>query len=136
MTRFEGHQKRINKSAEQVYTYLSDFNNFEHSVPKEHVENWQSTEDSCSFSLKGIGEVAMEIVERKPFKLIKLTNVKDSKFNFNFWIQLKEIAPDDTHRKLTMNVELNAMMKMVAKKPLNKFIVTLTDQIVEVFNRQ
>ncbi len=136
MTRFEGHQRSINKPAELVYNYLSDFNNFEHSIPKDQVENWQSTQDSCSFNLKGIGEVAMEIVERQPNKLVKLSNAGSSKFSFNFWIQLKQTGPDDTRLKLTMDVELNAMMKMVAKKPLTKFITTLTDQIADVFNKQ
>ena len=134
MTRFEGHQKQINKPAEVIFNYLSNFNNFENSIPADKIENWQSNEDSCSFSLKGIGDIALIIDEKQPFNLVKVVNAHDSKHEFKFWIQLNEIGDNDTRMKLTFDVKLNAMMKMVAKKPIQEFITKFTDQIGDSFN--
>ncbi len=136
MTRFEGHQRKINKPAEQIFSFLSDFNNFESAIPKDKVNNWQSTEDTCSFSVPGVGNMAMQIVEKVPFKLIKIQNQASASNEFKLWIQLKQIDDFDTRIKITFEVQLNAMLKMVAKKPLQNFIETLTNQITDSFNQR
>ena len=135
MTRFEGHQRQINKPAEVIFNFLSNFNNFQHSIPPDKIENWVSDEDSCSFSLKGIGQMSLAIEEKQPFKLIKIKNAQESKYEFKFWIQLKQLEDFDTRIKLTFEVNLNPMIKLMAKKPLQEFITKLTDQIADSFNR-
>ena len=135
MTRFEGHQRKINKPAEVVYNFLSNFNNFQQAIPADKIENWQSDEDSCFFTLKGIGDMALVMDEKKPYSIIKIKNAEESKYEFMFWVQLKQLDDMDTRLKLTFDVKLNAMIKMVAKKPLQDFITKLTDQIAESFNR-
>ena len=135
MTRFESHQRKINKPAEVIFNFISDFNNFQQAIPADKVEDWVSDSDSCSFSVKGIGKVALRIEERTPFKLIKIVNDTDTKHEFKLWFQIKQINPADTRIKITLDVKLSAMVKMVAKKPLQNFITTLIDQIADGFNR-
>jgi len=134
MTRFESHQRRINKPAENIYSFLSDFNNFKQAIPAGKVEDWISDSDTCSFSVKGVGKVSLKIAERVPHKLIKIVNDADTKHEFKLWFQLKQIETT-THIKITMDVKLNAMIKMVAKKPLQNFVTTLVDQIADGYNR-
>ncbi len=122
MTRFEGHQQSIKKPAEVIYSFLSDFNNFQKAIPQDKVQNWQATSDTCSFTVPGVGEMAMQIAEKQEFKLIKIENQSGAKNEFMLWFQLKSISNEDTRIKITFDVQLNAMMKMVAKKPLQKFI--------------
>ena len=136
MTRFEGHQRKINKPAEVIYTFLSDFNNFQAAIPQDKVSNWQATTDNCSFEVAGIGEMAMQMVEKNPHSLIKIENQSGAKNEFKLWIQLKQVDESDTRIKVTFDVQLNAMLKMVAKKPLQTFVGTLTDQLADSFNRQ
>jgi carbon monoxide dehydrogenase subunit G len=136
MTRFESHQRKINKSAEVIFSFLSDFNNFQSAIPQDKVSNWESTTDTCSFEVSGVGEMAMHIVEKKEFSLIKIENQTNAKNEFKLWVQLKQMDEQDTRIKLTFDVQLNAMVKMVAKKPLQNFITTLTDRIADSFNQQ
>ncbi len=136
MTRFESHQRKINKPAEVIFTFLSDFNNFRQAIPADKVEDWISDSDTCSFSVKGVGKVALRMMERTPYKLIKIVNDKGTKHEFKVWFQLKQIDASDTRIRIILDAKLPAMVKMVAKKPLQKFVTTLIDQIADGFNNQ
>jgi hypothetical protein len=118
----------IKNSEENIYNYLSDFNNFEHLIPKDKVKSWESTEESCTFEVDGVGKIGLKIIDKEPYKTIKFSSL-DSKFDFLFWIQLKQIEERDTKVKLTLKAELNPMFQMMAKNPLQKFINLLVEQI-------
>lgn len=122
MTTFESRIGKIQSSQEKVFNFLSDFNNFKQFIPGDKVNDWKSDTDSCSFKVSGIGEVGLEIIEKNPFELIKITGNGMASVEFFLWIQLKEPIDNDTRVKLTMKAELNPMMKMVASKPLKNFL--------------
>lgn len=131
-TKIESKVGKINGSAERVYNFLSNFNNFSRLVPPDKVKDWEADESHCHFTIEGIGEAGLQIIEKEPFSLIKITGEEGSKLNFFFWIQLKETEPNDTRIKLTINADLNPMVKMMATKPLQNFVDTLIDQLEKV----
>ena len=57
--------KSISASQEDVYTFLSDLNNLEKLMP-EQVINWKSSQDDCSFTIKGMADMTLNIVEKTP----------------------------------------------------------------------
>ncbi len=128
-TKFESKIGQIASTPERIYNFLSNFNNFKNLVPPDKVKNWQSGEDWCRFEVDMIGQAGMRIVEKEPYKTIKIVGEEGSKFDFGFWIQLKEAAPYQTHIKLTMKVDLNPMMKIMASKPIQNMLDTLVDQV-------
>jgi len=128
-TKIESRTGKINGLTESVYNFLSNFNNFKNLIPPDKVKNWKSTEDSCHFTVDGIGETGIRIIEKQPFSLIKISGEEGSKFNFFFWIQLKEVAPYDTRIKLVLKADLNPMLKIMATKPLQTFLDTLVSQL-------
>lgn len=132
MTTIESRIGKINSSEEKIYNLLSKFDNFNNFIPQDKVNNYVATEDTCNFTIDKIGDFGMRIIERQPFSLIKIMNDGKGPFNFNFWIQLKKVAENDTRVKLTIKAELNAMLKMVAKKPLTNFVNTLVDKLEEM----
>ncbi|MBA7517628.1 hypothetical protein ES705_09682 [subsurface metagenome] len=120
---------RIESSDERIYNFLTDFNNFKNLIPEDKVSNWQSDENSCRFTVSPIGETGVKVIEKDPFKLIKLSSIDENKYNFIFWVQLKQVAENDTHIKLTLQTDINPMMQMMAKKPLQEFLDKLVDQL-------
>ena len=132
-TKIESKIGKIESSSEKVYTFLSDFNNFENLVPADKIQNWQSTKDSCSFDVSGVGKFGMKIIEKDPFSTIKISNDENVPFNFFFWVQLKEIEEKKTGIKITIKAQLNPMLKMVAQKPLQQMIDTIVDQLSAKF---
>jgi carbon monoxide dehydrogenase subunit G len=131
-TKIESKIGNINGSSERVYTFLSNFNNFKNLVPPEKVKEWQSTEDTCHFKVDGIGETGLRIIEKKPYSTIKIAGEEGSKFDFYFWIQLKEPSVNNTKIKLTIKADLNPMLKMMASKPLQTFADALVDQLEKI----
>jgi carbon monoxide dehydrogenase subunit G len=121
----------IPQSDERIYNFLSNFDNFRHLIPVDKVKDWQSDETSCSFTIHPIGRTGVKIIEKVPFKLIRLTSLEESNFNFIFQVQLKPTDENNTHIKLTLEVEINAMLEMMARKPLQEFLDKLVDQLAK-----
>ena len=120
---------KIENTDERVYNFLTDFNNFKHLIPADKIKNWQSDETSCSFTIDPIGNTGVKVIEKEPYKLIKLTNLEESKMDFTFWVQLKMLSETDTRIKLTLEANLNPMIQAMAKKPLQEFLDKLVDQL-------
>ena len=122
---------KILYSDEIIYRFLSDFNNFKALVPADKVKNWSASEDHCHFSVAGMGETGLRIIERIPYKLIKVTTETGSTLSFLMWIQLKKFAEHETHIKITVKADLNPMLSPIVKGPLKTFADSLIDKMEE-----
>lgn len=129
MTKFENDIKTALHDEEKIFSFISDFNNFEDLIPKDKVKDWQSTQESCRFKVDGIGEAGLKIVDREPFKAVKYSTDGKVPFNFYLWVQLKQVNENETRIKLTIKADLNAMMKMMVSKHVKKFLNMLGDAI-------
>ncbi len=129
MTKFESDIKKAPYSSETIFNFLSDFDHFGEVIPKDKISNWHSEGDSCRFTIDPVGEVGLRIIEKEEFGTIKYTAEGKTPFNFFLWIQLKEVDADDTRIKLTIKADMNPMIKMMASKPVKKFLDVLSDGI-------
>ncbi|MDR0686357.1 MAG: SRPBCC family protein [Dysgonamonadaceae bacterium] len=131
MTEFVSEIKQVPYGEQAVFEVLSDLNNLSKirdSIPKQTdmVKDFEFDSDSCSFSVDPVGKVRFSIVEREPYKTIKFTADK-TPIGVNFWIQLKEAAPDVTKIKLTIRAELNPFIKPMVSKPLQEGVNRIAD---------
>ena len=132
MTRIESNVTPVQKSAGEVFAFLSDFNNFQSLMP-EQVVDWESTPDECSFKIQGMATLGMKIIEKTPNNLIKITS--NGKVPFNFFLTC-QITEDGSNSKvqLAFDAELNAMMKMMAVKPLTNFLNLLAGKLSQIMS--
>ncbi len=133
MEKYESKQQQIRRPAAQVYTLLSDFSNFTPAL-RDRVEEWQATQESCSFRVKGIS-VRLRIVDRVPDSLVKITGDENAPLDFTLWFQFKELAPDDTRMRIVLHVELNMVMRMMIGSKIQGAIDEMARQIADTFNR-
>jgi len=131
-TKFESRVGKINKGEQQVYNFISNFNNFKQFIPEDKVNDFQSNEDNCKFKVSGIGEVGLKIVEKLPTNMIKITGEGMANQSFVFWVQLKSISINDTRIKLTIKTDMNPMLKMMASRPLQNFLDKLVDAMEQM----
>lgn len=138
MSKYTSKIGKINKPDELIYNFLTDFNNLKSVIPQDKVKDFEATEDTCKFSIDGVGQAGLKIIEKEPHKLIKITSDGKSPFSFFFWIQLKTIEDSEntTAIRLTIDANLNPMMKMMIGKHLQKGIDSIVDQIVIFFNEK
>ncbi len=132
MERYESKQVQIRRPAAFVYELLADFTHLT-PVVEGKADDWQATEDRCSFKVKGI-PLALRMVERQPGKLIKVTGEEGGPMDFTLWIQLAEAAEADTRMRIVLDVELNMMMKMMVGSKLAGAVDQIAEQIAQGFN--
>lgn len=114
-----------------LFAFLTDLRNLESYIPTGKVKDWEAEEEWCSFSIPKIGAMTLRIVEKNPYKLIKVEpEGGGSPFSFKFFIQTKGVSEFDTRIKLTLRAELNMMMKTMFQGQLKKGL----DQIIDTLS--
>jgi carbon monoxide dehydrogenase subunit G len=120
---------KILRPAEEIYSLLSDFTKIAPLIPKEHINNFHATQDSCTFEIEKYGSMEIRIVNREPFALIKYSGGENTPMQFNFWIQLKEVVWGDSRIKLTLKAEVPKVMQFMIKGKIEKALNDLVDKI-------
>ena len=131
-SKFESRVGKVNANEDVIYNFISNFNNFKQFIPADKVQDFQSTEDSCQFSVPNMGKVGLKIIEKIPYNTIKITGDGMANQKFVFWVQLKQAAEKDTRVKLTIKADLNPMLKMMASKPIQNFLDKLIDALEQM----
>lgn len=127
MTRIDSEEVTLNKSPEEVFNFLSDFNNLQKLMP-EQVTDWQSTETDCNFTIKGMASLGMELDEKTPHSQIKMKRKGKAPFDFNLFCNIIPTAQSsETKIQLAFDADLNPFLKMMAEKPLRNFLNILVE---------
>lgn len=134
MTRIESDAVLINKPPEKVFDFLSDMNNLEKLMP-EQVVNWKSNKDSCTFTIKEMADLSLKIIERAPYKKILMESGDKAPLKFIMETEISKINENQSYGRIILNAELNTMMEMLAKKPLQNFVNMLAGKLKELEDR-
>jgi hypothetical protein len=139
--------REIFHSQELVFGKLSNLKNLEQFVSADKIEelnkkgvetkgfkvdDFQATEDRCSFKISPVGNVGIAIVNREPFKTIKFQGEKSVPFPATFWVQLLPTEENSCKIRLTLHADLNPMIKMMVGGYLEKGIEKLADMLVAI----
>lgn len=114
----------VQKSAEYLFNELSQVKNFEKLMP-ENIAKFEVIDENCfEFGLKGMPEIKLVKKEATPNSKIVL-GAASSKLPFTLTANLTEEGVESTGVQLFFEGEFNAMMAMMIKGPISKFIETL-----------
>lgn|SRR5690554_261418 len=118
----------VQKSADQLCEFLTDVKNFEGLMPENTSKFEVIRENAFVFGLKGMPEIALELKEVvKPNKVV-LGAISD-KLPFTLTADIREESDNTSSVELIFDGEFNAMMAMMIKSPITKFIETLTTNL-------
>jgi len=108
-----------------LFEKLCIIENFKKIMP-ENVSKFEILDsDSFIFSLKGMPAIKLVIGEKKAPSLITL-NSSESKISFSLKAELKKIDDDNCTFSIEFNGDLNPMIQMMVKTPLQSFINDLS----------
>lgn len=128
MKEFISKKESTKRSANNIYTKISDFSTFKDYLP-EQIINWNSTADECSFTIKGMASVSMRFRNRIPNKKVVIESV-DAPFLFDITIAITEPAnSDEVFCQTTLFADLNPMLSMLASRPLQHLVDTINKKI-------
>lgn len=120
----ESQKVTLNKSAEEAFNFLSDVKNFKTLMP-ENISKFEVLgEDKFLFALKGMPEIILKKKETIPHSKIIL-GAAGGKLDFSLIGNITEIDSNTSEVQLNFEGEFNAMMAMMIKGPISKFIDTL-----------
>ena len=125
----ESKKVTLNKSAEDAFNFLNDVKNFETLMP-ENISKFEILgEDKFLFALKGMPEIVLKKKETVPNSKIVL-GAAGGKLDFYLVADIIEIDRNSSEVKLHFEGKFNAMMAMMIKGPISKFIDTLATNMV------
>jgi hypothetical protein len=136
--------KLINHNQQVVFNYLSNFENLSaylnqgliekitEQVPQIKITNFESDKDSCRFNITGLGLAEIRIINRDPFKQIKIESSGGLPLSFTFWIQLLPADTFQTKMRLTLFAEMSMMIKMMVGNKLGEGLNKLADTLAKL----
>ena len=128
MTTIESKHVDINKGAQELYTFLTDMNNFEQLLPKDKISEWKSDGRSCSFKVQGAATIGLELDGGAAPDHVRYKATERSPFPFTLDVHLKEVN-GTTEAWQVFNGELNPILKMMVEKPLKNLFDHIADRV-------
>lgn len=141
VSKYVSEVKVVEHNQQIVFNYLSNFENLStylnsgliekitEKVPQIKITDFESDKDSCKFNITGLGLAEIKIVNREPFKTIKVESSGGLPLSFTFWIQLLPVDEYKTKMRLTLHAEMSMMIKMMAGNKLEEGINQLADTL-------
>jgi len=128
--KLESPKVSINKSAQNTFDFLSDVKNFETLMPENISKFEVIDEDTFLFALKGMPEIILKKKEMvAPSKIV--LGAAGGKIDFSLTGNIIETGPKTSEVQLDFAGEFNAMMAMMIKGPISKFIETLATNMTD-----
>lgn len=120
----------VKKNAESLFNFLTDVKNFEQIMP-ENTDKFEVTDDGFLFALKGMPTIKLRLGEKTPNSKIVLDSASD-KFPFTLIANIEDGDQDNAKVNFDFDGKFNPMITMMVKKPLQKFINALSQNLEEL----
>lgn len=118
----------LEKTPEEIYTFLNKVENYEQLMP-DTISKFEIINDKrFLFALKGMPEIVLELKESIPFNKVILGAASD-KLPFTLTGTIEEVTATSSQVNFVFDGEFNAMMSMMIKSPIKKFIETLSENL-------
>lgn len=119
----------VNKSSKEVFDFLSKMANFEKLMP-ENISKFEVSDggDGFIFALSGMPEIEVQKKQTDVPNTIVLGSA-GGKIDFNLTAVIQEISASTSEAQFVFTGQFNAMIGMMIKGPITKFIETLATNI-------
>ncbi|KIO52568.1 hypothetical protein [Flavobacterium hibernum] len=121
----------VQKSAQDLFDLLTDVKNFEKLMPDNIAKFEVIGEDAFIFGLKGMPEIKLKMKEKVAPNKIVLGAASD-KLPFTLVSNIDSVSASESAVQLQFEGEFNAMMAMMIKGPISKFIETLATNMTKL----
>lgn len=121
--KYESKIESIPAPVAQVYPVLSNLSSLERVkdlIPQDKVKEMEITPDAIKMKIDGLGQkVTLRVVDRIENDTVKF-GLDNMPLEMNCWIQLKEVAPNDTRVKLTVKADIPMMFRLMLEKKIQQ----------------
>ena len=114
----------VEKSSAYLFEALCKVENYEKLMPESIAKFEVLDESAFIFGLKGMPEIKLKMKEKTPTSQVVLGAASD-KLPFTLTANIDSLSENSSAVQLHFEGEFNAMMAMMIKGPIGKFIETL-----------
>ena len=116
------------KSEQEFFALVSDMRNIPALLPEQAI-NVNADEDNLSFTVQGMGSIALRVSQRITYSLVQLVPV--GKVPFPFVLNIKIAGLGNNCRVMfEIDADLNPLMAMMAKRPLQNLVDMMAEKTV------
>jgi len=112
----------------KVYSFFFDLNNLQKLMP-DQIVNWQSTEDSCNFDIKGMAHITLQRAEGIPCKLVKVISGPETPIELEIRGNFEKLTEDSCNAWIELTAELSTMLKLMASGPLQNLVNIMAEKL-------
>lgn len=143
-TKYVSDVQPVEHDVEVVFNYLANLENLSafitddilaqvaEKVPMARISNFETDSDSCRFDIGAFGTAELRIVERDPFKTIKITGQGGLPVALTLWIQLLPVEQGKSKLRLTLMSEMGMMIKMMVGNKLEEGVNRLAETLARL----
>ena len=115
-----------------VLSNLENINRFSDVIPQDKIKDLEVSSDRIRFKVEGLGQkIAIAIVDKEEYKLIKF-GAESLPIPLNVWIQLKQMAENDTRIRITIKTDMPMMFKMMFDKKMQQGLDQAIDMLCQI----
>ena len=115
-----------------VLSNLENINHFRDVIPQDKLQDIEVSSDRVRFKIEGLGQkIAISIVEKEEYKTIKY-GAESLPVPLNVWIQLKQMAENDTRIRITIKTDMPAMFKMMFDSKIQQGLDQAIDMLCQL----
>ena len=126
--KLESPKVSIDKSAQEVFDYLTTIENFKTLMPENTSKFEVLDSDTFLFALSGMPEIVLKKKSMEPPHKIVL-GAAGGKLDFSLTARIESSSASKSEVVLNFEGDFNPMMAMMIKGPITKFIETLAMNI-------
>lgn len=131
MVKIESEKVKVNGPINEVFSFLTDMNNFKLLLPIDKISDWQSDEKQCSFKVQGGFKIPLVLDSTEGNSKIHIISGQGAPFPFTLDVLMKEEG-ELVEGYIEFNGEMNTFIKMMAEKPLLNLFNHIANRLVKV----
>jgi hypothetical protein len=125
----ESRVAKTQKNPEELYNFLIQVENFKTLLPEDTKFELKG-EDKFLFGLKGMPEIALALTDKTPHSQVVLGSTSD-KLAFKLTCNIS-VTENGSEAQLLFDGDFNAMMAMMIKGPITKFLEQLANGLEKI----
>lgn len=123
----ESPKSTVKKTQKDLFEFLTITTNYKQLLP-DSLEEFDANENSFKFSLKGMPAIRLAFSKKSEYDTIRLKATSDS-FPVFLICKIDQKAENEASVQLFFEGDINPMMAMMIKKPLQNLLNTLVDKM-------
>jgi hypothetical protein len=125
---FLSHGVQLPVPVEKAFSFLRDLNNLQKLMP-EQIINWQSTEDACSFDIKGMAHISLKRAEAIPDSLIRIISKPENPIDLEIRGNFEKYTGNQTTAWIELTADLSPMLQLMVTGPLQNLVNIMAEKL-------